>query len=117
MNPGAGVEDSWRYYYFYAVERAAVLTLLQNIGPHDWHTEIGGIILSEQQGDGSWRGVKAAPVPNNPSFPVFEHGPTWTTCFAILFLKKATAPIISEETIIYTGGYLNKGGKKDKEKE
>jgi hypothetical protein len=112
MNPGAGAEDSWRYYYFYAIERAAVLTILLDVGSHDWHYEIGNIILGEQQADGSWKGVKAvAPQGIRP----FEHGPLWNTCFAILFLKKATTPIVKEE-VIYTGeGLLKNAPKPEKE--
>lgn len=110
MNPGATKEDTWRYYYFYALERAGVIALVHKFGPHDWHTEVGNVILGEQGADGSWKGVKGAIPDNLP----FEHGPIWETCFAILFLKKATTPIVSEETIIYTGEGLIKGGWTDK---
>jgi hypothetical protein len=97
--------DSWRYYYFYALERAAVLSLVQVIGEHNWHNEIGGLILSEQSVNGSWPGVDRGKEG-------FTHGPLWNTCFAILFLKKATTPIIKPELII-TGKYLL-GGERDK---
>jgi hypothetical protein len=112
-NPGASQEDSWRYYYFYAVERAAVLSLVQKIGDHNWHYEIGNIILPEQMADGSWKGATAAPTPGGPR-PA-QHGPLWNTCFAILFLKKATTPIINED-VIYTGnGILKNAPKPEKE--
>ena len=113
MNPGApkGKDDSWRYYYYYAVERAGVLALVHNIGGHNWHTEIGKIILKEQKDDGSWPGAKAvAPEGIRP----FEHGPLWNTCFAVLFLKKATAPILKPETIFTGEGFIKKDAPREK---
>ena len=84
-----------------------MLTLVHKIGEHDWYKEIGERILSEQSGDGSWPGAAAAA---EPGFQSFDHGPTWNTCFAILFLKRATAPLIDEGTIFTGGDYI--GGKK-----
>lgn len=105
-NPGtAGRGDPWRYYYFYAIERAAVLSLCQLLGGHNWHKEIGEIILDEQNADGSWPGVTGGQM---------AHGPNWNTCFAILFLKKATTPIIRPETIYSGEGILGGGKKKEK---
>ncbi|TET36965.1 MAG: hypothetical protein E3J72_07230 [Planctomycetota bacterium] len=112
QNPNTPKEDSWRYYYYYALERAGVLTLVHKVGTHDWYKEIGERILSEQSGDGSWAGASAAP---EQGFQVFQHGPTWNTSFAILFLKRATTPLIREKTIFTGGDYLGRG-KKDKEK-
>ncbi|MHC4661682.1 MAG: hypothetical protein ACYS8W_08325 [Planctomycetota bacterium] len=111
-NPCAPKEDSWRYYYYYALERAGVLTLVHKVGKHDWYKEIGERILSEQSSDGSWAGASAAP---EPGFQSFSHGPIWNTSFAILFLKKATTPIIRPE-VIYTGAGI-RGKKKDDEEE
>lgn len=114
-NPGASQEDSWKYYFFYSVERAGVLTLAQNIGEHDWYKEIGGLILSEQQSNGSWAGGQSAPIEN---FSVFSHGPMWNTCFAILFLKKSVTPLVKPE-VIYTGTTIlgGKSGGKDEKKD
>jgi hypothetical protein len=110
-NPNVSKEDSWRYYYFYSIERAGVLSLVSHVDTHDWYNEIGKIILSEQTGDGSWAGATAS---MDPGFKGFDHGPTWNTCFAILFLKKSTTPIVNP--VIFTGSYLG-GGKGEKEKE
>jgi hypothetical protein len=95
----------WKMYYFYAVERAGVLAIIHDIGPHDWYYEIGSAVLSLQRGDGSWS-VEVAQ-------PFYKQGPIWDTCFAILFLKRATTPIIKED-VIYTGEGLL-GGKPAKE--
>ena len=66
------------YYYLYALERAGMLLGIDKIGPHDWYAEGAEAILAAQKADGSWApGAKRS-------------NSTWDTCFAILFLKKAT---------------------------
>ncbi len=107
MNPGVARDDSWRYYYYYAIERAGVLSLVTTADEHDWYNEIGNIILGEQNSNGSWSGATGYV---DPGFRGFDHGPMWNTCFAILFLKKATTPIINPT--IFTGGYIDKEKKK-----
>jgi hypothetical protein len=62
-----------RYYYLYALERAGALYGTDLMGPHDWYQEGAKAILEAQLPDGSW-------------------GDTWNTCFAILFLRRATRP-------------------------
>jgi hypothetical protein len=66
-------------YYLYALERAGMLLGIEKIGPHDWYAEGAGVLLAAQKADGSWHeaGVRRGNA-------------TWDTCFAILFLKKAT---------------------------
>lgn len=79
-NPGRG--NSWELYYLYGVERAGVLYGTDKMGDHDWYLEGAKQLLSTQGDDGSWK-VSGG-----------EH-PTWDTCFAILFLKKATKPLVA----------------------
>ncbi len=66
------------YYFLYALERAGMLLDVPAIGKHDWYAEGAAAILDAQKADGSWYG--GAKRCNS----------TWDTCFAILFLKKAT---------------------------
>ncbi len=73
-NPGAG-GGRWHYYYLYGMERAAVLAGVRNIGTHDWYREGAGFLLSRQSADGSW---------NRDAVP---------SCFALLFLTRATVPM------------------------
>jgi hypothetical protein len=80
QNPGRGA--SWSLYYLYGVERAGVLYGTEKIGDHDWYVEGAKYLLSTQAPDGSWT-VSGG-----------EHT-TWDTCFAILFLKKATKPLVA----------------------
>jgi hypothetical protein len=79
-NPGRG--NAWELYYLYGIERAGVLYGTEKIGDHDWYIEGAKHLLGTQGDDGSWK-VSGG-----------EH-PTWDTCFAILFLKKATKPLVA----------------------
>ncbi len=71
-NPGKKL--SWFYYYLYGLERAGVLAQAPLIGQHNWYRE-GAALLVTWQRRGAWNAN------------VME------SCFALLFLKKATAPL------------------------
>ncbi|HZE97631.1 MAG TPA: hypothetical protein VE981_11440 [Planctomycetota bacterium] len=66
------------YYFLYALERTGMLLDVPAIAKHDWYQEGAVAILDAQKADGSWFGGAN------------RCKPTWDTCFAILFLKKAT---------------------------
>jgi hypothetical protein len=76
-------ELPWHYYYLYSLERAGSLNADEKIGPHFWYRE-GALFLLDAQGPGgSWSGA------GNGGW-----GKTLTdTCFAILFLRRATKPV------------------------
>lgn len=78
----APVDDGWLYYYLYALERAGLLYDTTFIGKHDWYLDGYRVLLSSQKGDGSW---------DKSHFIK----PTWDTCFAILFLKRSTRPLVA----------------------
>jgi hypothetical protein len=65
----------------YALERAGMLYGTEKFGDHDWYLEGAKSIVRSQKADGSWGA-------NND-----EEKNTIQTCFAILFLKKATRAI------------------------
>jgi hypothetical protein len=71
--------DSWYYYFLYCLERAAILDGVQRVGGRDWYFEGAAELLARQAKDGSW------------DEPGGVH--TTETCFALLFLKRATAPL------------------------
>jgi hypothetical protein len=108
-NPGP--LNCWKYYYLYGLERSGVLCLARKIGEHFWYEEGGKHILETQQGDGSWPGGSGG---GGQGVQGFEYGPTWPTCFAILFLKKATAPVVNLPEDIYTGKGLFGGDRPKK---
>lgn len=72
------------YYYLYGLERFGILGRVRFIGDHDWYEEGAEILMFDQLDDGSW--------PNGPKHV--------DTCFAILFLKRATSrmrvPVITK---------------------
>jgi hypothetical protein len=104
------------YYYLYGLERAGILTLCTRFGEHDWYNKGAKYILEQQKKEGYWEGYKtparqpqpgqAAPPPRPPNHV--------DTCFALLFLKKATVPVVSIPEEIYTGQDLF-GDKKKKD--
>jgi hypothetical protein len=63
------------YYYLYALERAGMLYGTETIGTHEWYPEGAKVLIESQKADGSWGDG------------------TVDTCFAILFLKRATRPL------------------------
>jgi hypothetical protein len=77
-------ENSFREFYFYlaAVERALMLTGTEKLGTHDWHAEGSKSLLELQREDGHWKPDGLA-----------TNGDLVETCFAILFLKRATCPL------------------------
>jgi hypothetical protein len=77
-----GSGNGWLYYYLYALERTGMLYDTALIGNHDWYLDGAKLLLGAQKPDGSWDGSH------------FKH-PTWDTCFAILFLKRATHRLVA----------------------
>src|SRR5262245_39123414 len=71
------------YYYLYALERVGMLYDTPFVGNHDWYLDGARVILNAQKPDGSW--AESGPATMRPA---------WDTCFAILFLKRATRPLV-----------------------
>ncbi len=85
------------YYYLYGLERVGILGLIPRLGKHDWYTEGARHLMSAQRPDGSWEAGSGT------------SGPIPDTCWAILFLKKATTPLVRIPKDIYSGkGILGK---------
>ena len=79
-NPGpperhAG-EDN-HYYFLYAMERLGILYNTKVFGRNHWYEVGANFLIDDQKGDGSWKG----------------YDPIANTCFAILFLRRATRPL------------------------
>ena len=79
--PAAGFWSLFYFYYLYSLERVGVLYGIRKLGGHDWYLEGARVLLNAQKPDGSWDASH------------FKH-PTWDTCFAILFLKRATKRLV-----------------------
>jgi len=78
--PEKGGQGGWQYYYLYALERAGIFFGTENFGTHEWYVEGAQYLLGQQKDDGSWM------------TPGADHA-IWDTCFAILFLRRATRPL------------------------
>jgi hypothetical protein len=92
-NPGTVVTGSkhpkcFLYYYIYGVERVGAVLGIEQIGEHEWYPEGAAELLEEQKGDGSWN----TPEDDQWSTVIAD------TCFAILFLKRATQKLTPKIT-------------------
>jgi hypothetical protein len=75
-------EVIFQYYHLFAVERAGMLSGREDFGAHKWYVEGGNYLLEQQKGPGFWKSD-------------FTFGnPVTDTCFAILFLRRATRPVV-----------------------
>ena len=83
-NPGYidRADDSW-YYYLYGLERTCELSGIARIAGRDWYYEGALQILPLQNKNGSFRSERARGLMLD------------ATCFAVLFLKKATLPPVT----------------------
>ena len=76
-NPGTKKQAHY-YYFMYAMERVGIFTGLEKLGKHWWYAEGAKELLARQKADGSWYGGAD------------EVDAVIDTCFAILFLRRAT---------------------------
>ena len=72
-NPGGG---AWLEYYLYGLERVGALLELDEIGGHTWYLEGARRLVIDQLETGEWP----------------ARDPESASCFALLFLQRATAP-------------------------
>jgi len=70
----------WYYYYLYSLERAAILDGVKRVGDKDWYREGAAQLLARQKESGSWDDKEKEQITK--------------TCFALLFLRRATAPVV-----------------------
>lgn len=67
------------YYYLYGVERVGSILQKEHLGPHRWYREGARQLVKTQNGQGGW-GQYGEP----------------DTCFALLFLRRATEATVKE---------------------
>lgn len=94
INPQPGAGDgtnNYHIYYQYAVERAMDLFALQQIDTHHWYSEMGQELINRQFPEGYWN-TESTHKPKD----------VLDTCFALLFLKRATVGGIAFPS--FTGG-------------
>ncbi len=91
QNPKKNHSNIYHLYWLYSVERAMDLIGGEKIGNHLWYSEMGQQLLNHQNEDGSW-----------DTKTTLEPRAVLDTCFALLFLKRATHGQIRFPSI--TGG-------------
>jgi hypothetical protein len=91
-NPQRGMHRF--YYYLYTVERLGMLGGIDEIGGHDWYREGADVLLKQQEKDGKWD-------PQNEVDP----SDIYNTCYALLFLKRATEGTDRPVPVITGGDY------------
>ena len=75
--------DSYHYCHLYAIERAGSLARKHLMGQRNWYAEGAQYLVNQQFEDGHWNDIRCM-------------GPqdVLGTCFALLFLKRATRPAV-----------------------
>jgi hypothetical protein len=86
--------ERWLYYYLYSIERAGRIAGVEELGRKKWYPIGAQFLLTKQKADGSWyTGIEGVQWKGAGDIETAD------TCFAILFLTKATPPLtISEDT-------------------
>ena len=86
--------ERWLYYYLYSIERAGRICGVDEIGKKKWYPLGAEFLLKKQKDNGSWyTGLLGVQWKQAGDIETAD------TCFAILFLTKATPPLtISEDT-------------------
>jgi hypothetical protein len=90
-NPKKTNGNIYHLYWLYALERGMDLVGDKKIGEHFWYNEMGQQLLDRQEKDGHWK-----------TGTTLEPGDVLDTCFALLFLRRATKGAIPFPSI--TGG-------------
>jgi hypothetical protein len=79
-----GNKNHYHYCHLYAIERTGILSGRRELGGRDWYLRGAAYLLAEQGANGSWDDDSCM----NPEDVL-------GTCFALLFLKRATPPVVT----------------------
>jgi hypothetical protein len=85
--PGDPEDQGAHFYYLYALERLGTFIGQEKMGKHEWYPEGAAVILERQRPDGSWMDIE------------LQNQPVWDTCFSILFLRRATRPLVDVPSV------------------
>ncbi len=77
--------SQWHYYYLYGLERCAAKLGLVHVGRHAWYREGAEHLLGAQTKEGGWAEAAASGKPADKTESAITQ-----TCFALLFLRRAT---------------------------
>ena len=85
-----GGGGGWHHYYLYGLERAGVLAGVAWMGDHDWYGEGAEELIRSQGKNGGWGAGISQRRRRGGQVAAISAGDLLDTCFALLFLKKAT---------------------------
>jgi hypothetical protein len=78
----------WQYYHLYSLERAARVLGLAQVRGKPWYGPGAQWLLAAQQSDGRWEDAAGPGAAARPRYLTVAD-----TCFALLFLTRATRPL------------------------
>ena len=81
--------QAWNGYYMYSLERAGILYGTETFGTRHWYREGANALLGTQHADGSWGEDTEGATGGT------WYGKTWDSCFSVLFLRRATRPLVA----------------------
>jgi hypothetical protein len=84
VNADVGGDKGWHMYFLYGIERVGSLLEIDRIGETPWYEEGAEWLVKRQHADGYWRAPEAG------GDAVHSRQSESDTCFALLFLKRAT---------------------------
>jgi hypothetical protein len=82
-------DNFWKHYWLWSVERACDAAGVKELGGSDWYALGAAHLLGKQRDDGSWR---------DPERDL------QATCFALLFLRRATVRALTPTEVTTTPG-------------
>lgn len=86
--------ERWLYYYLYSIERAGRIAGVEEFGRKKWYPVGAKYLLEKQANDGHWwTGIEGVQWKQAGDIETAD------TCFAILFLTKATPPLTISEDV------------------
>jgi hypothetical protein len=93
-------ENRWYYYYLYCLERAGILGNVKRIGGKDWYFEGAEQLIARQLENGSWNDPVLSAQGDGGDGPWSDsrQKEVPSTCFALLFLQRGTAPLAGQIT-------------------
>lgn len=81
--------ERWLYYYLYSIERVGKIVGIEDLGKQKWYPVGAKFLFEKQKKDGSWwTGLEGVQWKQAGDIETAD------TCFAILFLTRATPPLI-----------------------
>jgi hypothetical protein len=82
-------DNHWKHYWLWSLERACGAAGVNDLEGKDWYVLGARHLLEKQKEDGGWR---------DPEQPL------QATCFALLFLKRATVRALTPTPVTTTPG-------------